>query len=109
MRWLRAGWDFVLSAVDLQPIPKRAWLALVSLLVITLSLLFLTNLRILQMQSGYRIDALEREQDELLAKKRALLLEQAVQRRPERIESRAQKELNFVYPNPNQIWKMPGQ
>jgi cell division protein FtsL len=84
-------------------ISQRMLIIFATLLFLVSSLLFLTWVRISQMQSGYALAKLESQHIALQEQVRALELEIAVLKRPERIRRIAMQELKLVMPNTHQI------
>lgn len=96
--------SFTLAA---KPLSQRMLFAGGALLFLVLSMLFLVWIRISQTQSGYTVAKLEMEQIALQEQFRALKLEIAVLKRPERILRIAIQELNLTMPTQHQIIQFP--
>ncbi len=99
---LPQGFLFSTSFIT-KPISKRMLAMFATLSFLVLSLLFLTWIRISQLQSGYALAKLETEQLSLQEQARALELEIAVLKRPERVRRIAIQELKLMMPAAHQI------
>lgn len=86
-----------------KPISQRMMVMFATLSFLVLSLLFLTWIRISQMQSGYALAKLETQHLALQEQARALELEIAVLKRPERVRRIAVQELKLMMPSAHQI------
>ena len=87
-------------------ISKKMLVSIGALSCLTLSFLFLTWIRVGQLEAGYAIARLESEEISLNEQSRALQLEIAVLKRPERIRRIATKTLNLKAPAPHQIIRL---
>lgn len=72
-------------------------------IALALPLFALTLVRVAQYSEGYRVAQLKKEQAELMAASKALALEIALLRRPERILNLAQKKLGMSKPRLDQL------
>lgn len=81
---------------------KKVTFPLIVLVCPTLSFLFLAWIRIAQLQAGYVLSQLEKEELVLDGQIRALQLEVAVLKRPERIRRIGLEQLHLKVPLPNQ-------